>query len=132
MSSTEGTAEARAWVEPLVQQLRAGKAAKVIRRLEELELRSGASTVETATRERQYFQSRQTRLGYAETAAQGWPLGSGAMESSCRQYQCRFKRPGQFWSAAGDESLLALHDCWRNGRWRQLFPHVGCADPSRN
>jgi hypothetical protein len=128
----EGTAEARAWVEPLVQQLRAGKAAKVIRRLEELELRSEASTVETVTRERQYFQSHQARLGYAEAAAQGWPLGSGAMESSCRQYQCRFKRPGQFWSAAGDESLLALHDCWRNGRWRQLFPHIGCADPSRN
>src|SRR5438034_8043836 len=34
------------------------------------------------------------------------PLGSGAVESTCRQCQCRFKRTGQFWTTVGDESLL--------------------------
>jgi hypothetical protein len=128
----EGTQQARAWVEPLLRPLRAGQPTKVIRRLAELELTCPAAAAATVAREREYFQTHQGRLDYAQAAAEGWPLGSGAMESSCRQYQCRFKRPGQFWSTAGDEALLALHDFWRNRRWRQLFPHIGCADPSRN
>jgi hypothetical protein len=128
----EGTRAARAWVEPLLAQLRDGPAAKVIRRLEQLERRSPPVTAETVARERKYFQSHQARRDYAGAAARGWPLGSGAMESSCRQYQCRFKRPGQFWSQRGDESLLVLQEYWRNGRWAELFPHMGCSDPSRN
>lgn len=128
----QDTAEARAWVEPLLKQLRTGKAARVIRRLEELELLTETPATEIVARERQYFQTHQGRLDYAKATAQGWPLGSGAMESSCRQYQCRFKRTGQFWSVRGDEARLVLHDFWRNDRWQRLFPHVGCADPSLN
>jgi hypothetical protein len=30
------------------------------------------------------------------------------VEATCRQLQCRFKRPGQFWSQAGDEALMTL------------------------
>jgi hypothetical protein len=29
------------------------------------------------------------------------PLGSGAVEVACAQYQCRFKRTSQFWNPAG-------------------------------
>ena len=52
------------------------------------------------------------------------PLGSGAIESTCRQYQCRFKRTGQFWSLEGDEALMCLETFWRNNRWHDLFPHA--------
>jgi hypothetical protein len=52
------------------------------------------------------------------------PLGSGAIESACRHYQCRFKRTGQFWTTAGDEALLCLETFWRNGRWHELYPHA--------
>jgi hypothetical protein len=52
------------------------------------------------------------------------PLGSGAVESTCRQYQCRFKRTGQFWTTPGDEALLCLETFWRNQRWHELFPHA--------
>jgi len=52
------------------------------------------------------------------------PLGSGAIESTCRQYQVRFKRSGQFWSLAGDQALLALETLRRNERWSLLFPHT--------
>lgn len=128
----EGTPEARAWVEPLLKQLRAGQAERVIRRLGQVQLPSGTPAAEVVAREQQYFRTHQQRLDYAKASAQGWPLGSGAIESSCRQYQCRFKRTGQFWSTSGDEALLALHDFWRNGRWQRLFPHAGCADPSLN
>jgi hypothetical protein len=69
-------------------------------------------------------------MDYAQAAKLGEPCGSGAVESTCAQYQCRFKRPGQFWSTAGDETLLALVTFRFNKRWDFLFPHV--LDPSQN
>jgi hypothetical protein len=62
----------------------------------------------------------------------GEPIGSGAIESTCRQAQCRFKRPGQYWSPRGDESLLCLETSSRSGRWHLLFPHNRQLDPSKN
>ena len=60
------------------------------------------------------------------------PLGSGAIESTCRQYQGRFKRTGQFRSTAGDEALLCLETCWRHGRWHDLYPHAKLASAHLN
>jgi hypothetical protein len=79
-----------------------------------------------------YLDTHRARMDYAEGKRRGEPIGSGAMESTCRQYQGRFKRPGQFWSQTGDEALLSLETFWRNGRWHLLFPHVGNFDPARN
>jgi|ERR1017187_5376956 hypothetical protein len=79
-----------------------------------------------------YLESHQERMDYDATRRAGEPQGSGAMESTCRQYQCRFKRPGQFWSCAGDEALMCLETFWRNGRWHLLFPHSTHGDPSKN
>jgi hypothetical protein len=86
----------------------------------------------TVEREIGYFERNQTRLDYAAGRRRGEPVGSGAIESTCRQYQCRFKRTGQFWSRSGDEALLCLETLWRNGRWSRLFPHAGTFDMSRN
>jgi hypothetical protein len=47
-------------------------------------------------------------MDYKNAKALGQPLGSGAVESTCSQYQRRFKRTGQFWSLEGDEAFLAL------------------------
>jgi hypothetical protein len=96
-----------------------------------------------------YFENNQNRINYREilrarkavkkgspTEVQKIkatePLGSGAIESTCRQYQCRFKRTGQFWTTEGDEALMCLETFWRNGRWHLLFPHNRQLDPSKN
>jgi hypothetical protein len=47
-------------------------------------------------------------------------LGSGAIESACRQYQRRLKRIGQFWTTAGDEALLCLETFRRNAASEDL------------
>ncbi|WCJ60917.1 hypothetical protein NXS98_07295 [Fontisphaera persica] len=69
-----------------------------------------------------YLWEHQARMDYRAGRRAGEPLGSGAVEATCRQAQCRFKRPGQFWSTAGDEALLCLETFWRNDRWSLLFP----------
>lgn len=77
-----------------------------------------------------YFQTHRDRLDYGNATKGGQLLGSGVIESTCRQYQCRFKRPGQFWSRSGDEALMCLETFWRNRRWHLLFFHS--SDLSKN
>ena len=127
-----GTPAARAWVEPLLTKLDHSQAPQVIADLQTLLATLDQKRAEPVQREINYLESHRLRMDYAEGKARGEPIGSGAMESTCRQYQCRFKRPGQFWSQTGDEALLSLETFWRNGRWHLLFPHVGNFDPTKN
>lgn len=120
--------EAGQWVRPLLRYLESRKdgAADVRESLRELRSQQAGDAVEPSKildREIGYFERHKDRMAYKEGKAQGQPIGSGAMESTCAQYQCRFKRTGQFWSTQGDERLLALETLRRNGRWNLLFPH---------
>ncbi len=122
----------KTWLKPLVQQLKNQSALKVIRQLEEalVALPQGPAAVAVA-REVAYFHEHQSRMDYRSAQRVGEPIGSGPVEATCRQAQCRFKRPGQFWTQAGDEALLCLETFWRNNRWQLLFPHTAC-NPARN
>ncbi|WCJ60993.1 hypothetical protein NXS98_07700 [Fontisphaera persica] len=79
-------------------------------------------TAEEVAKEIAYLREPQARMDYRAGRRAGEPLGSGAVEATCRQAQCRFKRPGQFWSTAGDEALLCLETFWHNDRWSLFFP----------
>ena len=121
---------ARQWIEPLLKKLKAGRAIRVIGELELVAKRLRAKRRAAAESELEYFRTHRQRLDYKASTRRGQPLGSGAIESTCRQYQCRFKRPGQFWTQSGDEALICLETFWRNGRWHLLFPHS--SDSSKN
>lgn len=125
-------AAARTWVEPLLEKLKAGGAVSVINDLGSLAKRLRRKKRQTVERELNYLESHRERMDYAAARRAGEPQGSGAMESTCREYQCRFKRPGQFWSRAGDEGLMCLETFWRNGRWPLLFPHILHGNPCKN
>jgi hypothetical protein len=143
------TPEARQWVEPLLHQLHHDEGPALVRSLQELQPRLAQSLQEKVQKQVDYFQNNARRMAYREilqarkavkkgdaTPAQilkaNEPLGSGAVESTCRQYQCRFKRTGQFWSTAGDEALMCLETFWRNGCWHELFPHAKITSPHLN
>jgi hypothetical protein len=122
----------RTWLKPLVRQLKNESAIKVIRQLEEaLAQMPGGTAAQAVTREVAYFHEHQARMDYRAGRRAGEPIGSGPVEATCRQAQCRFKRPGQFWSKRGDEALLCLEMFWRNDRWSLLFPHTAF-NPARN
>jgi hypothetical protein len=108
-------------------------AIKVIRQLEEVLVGLPAGgAAEAVQKEINCFYEHQERMDYRAGRWRGQPIGSGPVEATCRQAQCRFKRPGQFWSQQGDEALLCLETFWRNGRWHLLFPHAFPHDPARN
>ncbi|MEW6304808.1 MAG: ISKra4 family transposase [Verrucomicrobiota bacterium] len=115
----------KAWLKPLVRQLKNDSSVKVVRQLEEiLAALPGGAAADAVAKEVDYLREHQERMDYRAGRRAGEPIGSGPVEATCRQYQCRFKRPGQFWSQSGDEALLSLETFWRNGRWHLLFPHT--------
>lgn len=137
----KGTPEAQTWVAPLLQQIRDDQTLAVIATLAELQPRLLEAQQKKIQTQIEYFEHNAHRMKYKEvldarkaceegnpTPEQkqlaNHPVGSGAIESACRQYQCRFKRTGQFWTTAGDEALMSLETLWRNGRWSELYPHA--------
>ena len=128
----EDEGAARQWIEPLLQQLQSGQAPAVLNDLRALANRLRKKKRQAVATHLAYLASHEQRMDYAAARRAGEPEGSGAMESTCRQYQCRFKRGGQFWSRDGDEALMCLETFWRNGRWHLLFPHIRQQNPRRN
>jgi hypothetical protein len=123
----KGTVEAEAWVRPFLRWLdqRNDGAMDVIRSLDDLQRALnafGQNQQKALAREIAYLTEHKDRMDYKHARKLGQPGGSGAIESTCSQYQRRFKRTGQFWSLTGDEALLALDTLHRNGRWHLLFP----------
>ena len=123
-----GSPEAKAWVRPYLRWLdqRKDGALDVIQSLEDLQrkLKTFDDQQRTAlAREVAYLTGHKDRMDYKTAKSLGQPGGSGAIESTCSQYQRRFKLTGQFWSLPGDEALLALATVHRNRRWHLLFPH---------
>jgi hypothetical protein len=124
----DDTAEARRWLHPLLRWLerRQNGALDVIESLEQMRdslTRLTSKQKETLQDEIDYLSDNKDRMDYKRGKMLGQPNGSGAVESTCGQYQLRFKRTGQFWSLEGDEDFLALATLHRNRRWHLLFPH---------
>jgi len=117
-------AQAKAWVEPLLHQLKHGQEAEVVQTLEALPAQwqaAGLSLSDLLQREIAYFQTHREHLHYQDLAAKGSPIGTGAMESTCAQLQTRVKRTGQFWKPAGLANMLALKAALQNEDWSALW-----------
>jgi hypothetical protein len=146
---TDRFPEARQWVAPLLAALRNDQPTQIIQTLEELQPRLQQALQDKVHTQIEYWKNNNNRLHYRaimtarkavktgtatseQTRLANEPLGSGAIEATCRQYQCRFKRTGQFWTTTGDEALMCLETFWRNDRWHQLFPHAAPPSLARN
>ena len=110
----------RDWVEARRHHLRHGQEVAALADIAALPPRRGAAG-KIIRREQNYFASHAGRLNYQALARRGWPIGSGAVESGCRTRQCRRKRPGQFWTAAGLRHLDALEEARDHGHWDKLW-----------
>ena len=115
---------AKAWVEPLLHQLKHGQEADVLNTLEALPAQRHAANLslgDLLQREIAYFQTHREHLHYQDLAAKGGPIGTGAMESTCGQLQTRVKRTGQFWIRPGLANMLALKAALQNDDWSALW-----------
>jgi hypothetical protein len=56
----------------------------------------------------QYFENHKRRMRYQHFRADGFPIGSGTVESACKQFKARLTGPGMRWSRPGAERMLVI------------------------
>jgi hypothetical protein len=59
-------------------------------------------------REAGYLENHKRRMQYQEYREDGYVIGSGMVESGCKQFKARFCGPGMRWSREGIERLLPI------------------------
>jgi len=122
----EQTPQGKQWVEQQLDRLWDGHVDQVVKTLQEMDLvdRSWPDEVRQAPG---YFQSNQPRMSYDRFRAEGYPIGSGTVESGINTVvHHRMKRPGRGWLRDNAQPMLAglseLHSGRFDRAWRSTLP----------
>ena len=116
-----GSAQAAGWVQPLKDRLYEQGAAPVLTALAALSPQTdeAADAVRLATG---YFTGQAARLDYPRFVARQLPIGSGAVESTCKTLiAARAKGAGMRWSRSGVQAIASLRALQRSGRWDRFW-----------
>lgn len=72
-----------------------------------------------------YLDQRRPMLAYARCDAEGWPVGSGAVERANKQVvEARLKGAGMHWTRDHANALLALSALEASDRWATAWPRI--------
>ena len=116
----EGTPAAQEWFQDHETLLFEGHAARIATEL--TQAATGKRKVAKQLRqEAGYFRENQGRMQYLELRDAGYPIGSGMVESGCKQFRARFTGPGMRWSRSGAERLLPVRAAIMSHRFDSLW-----------
>src|SRR5258706_4754703 len=106
-------ASASAWFQAHTDDLFEGHLEPLVAELEQADLADVAA----------YFQTHQARMTYADFRDDGYPIGSGSVESEVKQFKHRLDGPGMSWSHPGAQHMTAIRAAVLDGsfdtRWAQ-------------
>ena len=68
-----------------------------------------------------YFQTHQRHRQYQEFREQGYPIGSGTVESGIKQFRIRLSGPGMRWSRPAGERMLAIRGAMLGNEFDALW-----------
>lgn len=111
----EASAERAAWAHAQLDKLWESKVEEVL--VELLRWRERGEAVEAAL---SYYTEHQTRMDYASYRARKLQIGSGSVESACKQLvSARLKLSGMIWGAAGAEAVAMVRAWLKSERWEE-------------
>jgi hypothetical protein len=125
----EGTPAFTRWFATQRQTLKQGDPAAVVRALRRvgtLAKRQGAATaVATVQESLTYLEKRRAMITYARFQAQGYPIGSGSVESANKVVvESRLKGAGMHWARPHVNPLVALRTMACSVRWAEAWPQI--------
>jgi hypothetical protein len=72
-----------------------------------------------------YLEKRESQLQYPQFQAQGWPIGSGMVESGNKLVvEVRLKGAGMHWAEPNVNPMLALRNILCSDRWKEEWPKI--------
>ncbi len=108
--------ERTAWLEPVTQALWDGQVEDVI-----LACQSLAASCLKASQAANYFANNMERMRYDRFRAAGYMIGSGTIESACKQIVShRLALPGAQWEVEGAVFTAKARASWLSGTWSSL------------
>ncbi len=111
----------QSWLEQARSRLWQGQIADLIRDCRAVARkhhRARAAVQRAAT----YFSHNEKRMDYARFRAEGYLIGSGTIESGCKQIvSLRLKRAGARWTEDGAVHTAKARAAWLSGDWDCLF-----------
>jgi hypothetical protein len=122
-----GTPAATVWAAPLKVALLDTGPAPVLVALADLAPdadgpAAGTKAAEEVRKAHDYFTEHAARMNYPRFVARQLPIGSGAIESTCKTLiQAREKQAGMRWSHDGAQAVASLRALHRSGRWDRFW-----------
>jgi hypothetical protein len=87
-----------------------------------LALAGHSAASEPASKAAIYFQNNLARMDYAHFRKQGYLIGSGTVESGCKQIgTMRLKRSGAQWLEDGARWVAKARAVWLSGTWQEVI-----------
>jgi hypothetical protein len=110
------------WAAGKLRSLKGGEIQQVIAAMKRLKLEKQEAQ-EVRREAVRYLQKHRAGMAYDEYKIEGVPIGSGAIEGSCKHLvTARCKQAGMRWTEKGVDAILALR-CWvLNDRLDELRP----------
>lgn len=117
----EGTNQAEAWAQARIDELWAGKWSPFEEAFQTLRP-SNAETMKLLEKEPQFFRTHRKRMDYPRYRALGLPIGSGSVESACKNIVgARCTQSGMRWTGQGAQAILFLRTELLSERWNEAW-----------
>lgn len=116
----EGSPDALTWIGQAKGQLLAGQVGTLIEDLASwpTSREFTAAQTETVRKVTGYFEANRSRMRYDVYLQAGYPIGSGSVESACKQLVAvRMDGAGMRWSIPGAQAMLDLRSVHLNHDW---------------
>jgi hypothetical protein len=114
-------AQAQPWVTDQLHHLKHEGPAAVLAELQRLKQTHPDQPL--LTENLAYLEKRQQQMDYPTFVAQGWPIGSGSVESANKLVvEARLKGAGMHWDRAQVNPMLALRNVVCSDRWSEAWP----------
>jgi hypothetical protein len=118
---TSGSEENKSWVQEMQGLLWEGEVSEVISALHPL--LDHPAALHPAKSALSYYSNNQHRMNYADFRQQGFFIGSGTVESACKQIvSMRLKRSGARWTYPGAQATAKARAAWlsHGNTWHAL------------
>ena len=119
----EGTPEAKEWITQRLHRLKHEGPAQLLAEFHQLQEQHPEENAVSGNLT--YLEKRQAQMQYPLFQEQGWPIGSGIVESGNKLVvEVRLKGSGMHWAEKNVNPMLAIRNILCSDRWKLEWPRI--------